>query len=157
MTTGSTIKSSRGISLGQRRANDAWSCVRAACNDFDDKSLKDYAGEAKKLPIRIKASGLGQALAFVASKAKKSQKSGPALSQLLKDLSEWVLHKRGLAATWKPGDPEFPDATPTELLPAIVQGNSSFLRWSTDEVMTYLEWLNRFLEANVDVDPTGID
>lgn len=151
-------KQTLGVSLGQRRANDAWQRIATLKKDFEDdqSAQKDYAIEAKKLPIRIKASGLGQALAFISAKAKKSKKSkksGPALEKLLNDLSNWVLIQRKLP--WDPGDPEGNTERPTNLLSAVIEGNTGFLRWSTDEVMTYLQWLNRFLEAEIDFDLTN--
>ena len=142
----------RGVSLGQRRANDAWDRVADLKKKFDASAVKDYAGEAKKLPIRIKASGLGQALSFIAAKAKKSKKSSGALNQLLNDLSDWVVQKRD--APWNSGDPNDPLPRPGTLLLCIVKGDTGFLRWSTDEVFAYLQWLNRFLEAEVEVDAT---
>ena len=55
--------------LDQRRADHAWNCIRQIAGQ--EKDAKEYAGEAKKLPVRVMASGLGQALAFIRSKAKK--------------------------------------------------------------------------------------
>jgi CRISPR-associated protein Cmr5 len=98
----------------------------------------DYFGEAKKMPIRIMASGLGQALAFIGAKAKK--KDG--LKRLQQDLSVWVLdlvkHETcGVVC---------PSGT-SDLLHHIIHGESAFVRQATDETLAYLRWLNRFAEA----------
>jgi len=115
--------------LDQRRAKHAWEAVQ---KQKGKKSANDYAGEAKKLPIRIMAASLGQALAFIAAKAKKK----PGLTNLLADLTDWVIATRPL-----------PSQSGKSLLEAVVRGNSGFLRRATDETLAYLQWLNRFAEA----------
>jgi len=122
--------------LEQRRARHAWEAVTSLRNDqgaYDDKAKK-YAREAKKLPMRIMASGLGQALAFIRSKEDKDDESK--LGKLHKDLTDWVLKKRPLKA-----------AKPESLMESILLGDSEFLRRATDETLAYLQWLNRFSEA----------
>jgi CRISPR-associated protein Cmr5 len=121
--------------LDQRRADHAWRAVRAVVERYagDRDRAKKFGGQARKLPTRIMASGLGQALAFL-----KAKDYAP---DLLVELADWVLDKRGNAASRaaKPRD----DA----LLRAVVGGTSDFLRRATDEVLAYLLWLNRFAEA----------
>lgn len=123
--------------LDQRRANHAWNAVTSLAKIKDDKRLYDedarmYAREAKKLPARIIGSGLGQALAFVLAKAKERK----SLAKLHKDLTEWVIEKRGIRGEKR-----------ESLLESIVHGNSTFLRHATEESLLYLQWLNRFTEA----------
>ena len=117
--------------LDQRRANHAWQAVqRAEKRDGAHKPQepKKFGGQAKKLPVRIMASGLGQALAFLQA---KDYAPG-----LVAELSEWI-------ATRVP-----PKASePRDLLERVIQGESDFLRRATDEVLAYLQWLNRFAEA----------
>ncbi len=43
---------------------------------------------------------------------------------------------------------KFKGANPKHLLESIIKGDSEFLRRATDEVIAYLQWLNRFAEAN---------
>lgn len=122
--------------LDQRRANHAWHAVQAAkkqegCHKTQDP--KKFGGQARKLPIRIMASGLGQALAFL-----KAKNFAPGL---LVEIADWVLDKRA--------NPESEKAKPGDdaLLNQIIMGTSDFLRRATDEVLAYLQWLNRFAEA----------
>ena len=70
------------------------------------------------------ASGLGQALAFL-----KAKDYTP---DLLEALGDWVLKKR----------------TQTALLEAVITGTADTLRQYTAETLAYLQWLNRFCEAN---------
>ena len=51
-----------------------------------DEVAKKFGGQAKKLPMRIIAAGMGQALAFLCGKG-----YAPAL---LTDLGDWILDKR---------------------------------------------------------------
>ena len=108
----------------QLRAKDAWAVVEKVKGT---KGGKDFGGAARKLPVRIMASGLGQSLAFLKAKDKTPL--------LLKALGEWVLQGR-------------PDLKDKDLLNAVINGNADELRIYTQETMAYLVWLNRFCEAN---------
>jgi len=119
--------------LDQRRARHAWEAIQRLKQECSESACKEYAGEAKKLPIRIMASGLGQALAFVLSKATDKK---PNLKRLHKDLTAWILKERCL-----------PGRAPDSLLESVVRGDATFLRRATDETLAYLQWLNRFAEA----------
>ena len=114
--------------LEQRRSQHAWKAVQTIKSQ-PEKSRKDLAGHAKKLPMRIKSSGLGQALAFLNAKLNKD-------NLLHEQLSLWVLTERCIKAPDSKG-----------LLESLVKGNSDQLRRSTEEVLAWLEWFNRFAEA----------
>jgi len=118
--------------LEQRRAEHAWKAVQAV-KKANEKGFPKFHGQAKKLPVRIIASGLGQALAFL-----KAKKYAP---DLLCELGDWILDKR-----LNPGSNK-PKPDDTALLKAVVEGDADFLRWATDEVLAYLQWLNRFADA----------
>lgn len=86
--------------------------------------------------MRVMASGLGPALAFLRAKGE--------VPGLLAAMSDWVLNQRGLG-------PVSPDA----LLGAIVRGDSDFLRRATDEALAYLQWVKRFAEAEIGDEEDG--
>jgi CRISPR-associated protein Cmr5 len=125
--------------LDQRRAKHAWEAVTSfARQDADGKrrygdDAQEYAREAKKLPARIMAAGLGQALAFILAKAKDKK---PNLSRLHEHLSRWVIRERPLTAK-----------VPDNLMLSIIEGDSMFLRQATAEALAYLQWLVRFADA----------
>jgi CRISPR-associated protein Cmr5 len=104
------------------------------------EKAKKFGGQARKLPTRIVASGLGQALAFLNAK--------DYAPDLLGALGEWVL------SVVKPtGEVQIELTKPgtkreEELLKAVILGTSDYLRRATDEALAYLQWLNRFCEAN---------
>jgi CRISPR-associated protein Cmr5 len=119
----------------QRRAKHAWDAVKAIKAIKEDKShAKKYGGQAKKLPTRIMSAGLGQALAFL-----RAKDYAPAL---LVDVADWVLLRRREMAP-------APTAKPAQdaLIQEIMKRDSDFLRWATDEALAYLQWLNRFADA----------
>jgi CRISPR-associated protein Cmr5 len=118
--------------LDQRRAQHAWKAVRVVVDENKEKAKK-FGGQAKKLPTRIIASGLGQALAFLKAKGYAPD--------LLIALGDWVLDKRANPASTKPKPKD------DTLLQAVISGTSDFLRRATDETLAYLLWLNRFAEA----------
>lgn len=117
--------------LDQLRAKHAWEAVQRAkaCQGIHrPQAPKKFGGQAKKLPIRIMASGLGQSLAFLAAKD-----DAPGL---IAELSDWI----NMQIKPAPGQAE-------QLLERIIKGDSDFLRRATDEVLVYLQWLTRFAEA----------
>jgi CRISPR-associated protein Cmr5 len=118
--------------LGQRRANHAWKAIEQVLK-LKDGARKEYGTHAKKLPLRIRTAGLGPALAFLLAKAADKKDH---LKRLHGDLTDWAIKGRGLPAKHK-----------DNLLQSIVDGDSDFLRRATDEALAYLEWLNRFAEA----------
>ena len=101
------------------------------------KEKEDYQRETKRLPVRILTAGLGHALAFLHAKG------GNANDALLRDVADWILNKRN--------DPENSEEPPTQnaLIRKITEGNSTFLRVTTDETLAYLQWLTRFAEAEL--------
>ncbi|MDD4268939.1 MAG: type III-B CRISPR module-associated protein Cmr5 [Pirellulales bacterium] len=119
--------------LDQRRAAHAWEAIQRVKVNPEKPDREEYAGEAKKLPIRIMTSGLGQALAFLLAKARDKKKT---LGQLHEDLTDWALRQRGLKGVAN-----------DSLIRSVIEGDSIFLRQVTDEVLAYLQWLNRFAEA----------
>lgn len=101
-----------------RRADHAWNTLRTVKPD----DFEDFKIQVKKLPSRILTAGLGHAMAFLEAK----QDSPP----LINALNDWMLNDKRKS-----------------LVEAIVKGDSDFLRRTTDEVMAYLLWLKRFVEA----------
>jgi CRISPR-associated protein Cmr5 len=128
-----------GPTLDQRRAAHAWDVVQRAklkLGHHQKQEPKKFGGQAKKLPTRIIAAGLGQALAFL-----KAKDYAPGL---LSELTDWM-------ATRIPPK----QGQPRDLLERIVKGDSDFLRRATEELLAYFVWLNRFAEAEGLTDEEG--
>ncbi|MCS7078857.1 MAG: type III-B CRISPR module-associated protein Cmr5 [Chloracidobacterium sp.] len=128
------LVASKSRTLDQRRAAHAWDAVQRA-KQLGADDAKKYGGQAKKLPVRILTSGLGPALAFLKAKAYAPTLKAYAPT-LVDDLSAWLEERI----------PPKKDE-PHDLLERIVRGDSHFLRRATDEALAYLDWLNRFAEA----------
>jgi CRISPR-associated protein Cmr5 len=113
--------------LDQRRAAHAWD-VAQGVQRLDEKKKKEFGTQAKKLPTRIMAAGLGQALAFLEAK-----KYAPELRDAL---AGWIALRRPVS----PGGE-------TRLVVRVIQGDADFLRFATAESLAYLTWLVRFADA----------
>lgn len=120
--------------LDQRRAQHAWQAVESA-RALNDNAKKDFAREAKRLPVRIKTASLGQSLAFLAAKGEDAR------NLLLVKLGDWLLVQRELASR---SDGVI---TQNSLIQAIINGDADLLRRATEETLWYLQWLTRFSEA----------
>ncbi len=130
-----------GPTLAQRRARHAWTGVEDAKRMLRNGADKDYAREAKRLPVRIVTSGLGQALAFL------NAKGGGGRELLAKHLAQWLLVERRLAKGAAPVDVDG-----KALCRAIIEGDSDLLRRATGEAQSWLQWLTRFAEAEIGVE-----
>jgi len=128
--------------LDQRRAAHAWAAIAAA--KALERSDRDKFGiHAKKLPTRIMASGLGQALAFLLAK-----KYAPLLVQTI---NHWVLKREPFPRDNK----ELGRAA--ALVETIVQGDATSMRRHTAETLAYLQWLIRFAEAEGLTDKVDVE
>jgi len=124
--------------LEQRRAGHAWSHIEAVRREFSRQQQDEYAGQAKEMPTRIITSGLAAALAFLLATAKSgTPKEKPHFVRLHEDLSDWVLRQRPLPTA----------KNKNSLLESVIHGDADFLQLATDEALAYLQWLNRFAEA----------
>lgn len=111
--------------LAQQRAQHAWDAVQQALKrpDFE----KRFADPAKKMPARIRASGLGQTIAFM-----RAKEGG----DVLKAVAGWC-HQSGLIQ----------ESGEEGLLIQFKDGTAADLRQLTAEALAYLEWLVRFADA----------
>ena len=87
--------------------------------------------------------GLGHALAFVRAKGRSG-----AGTKLLRHIADWVLDKRNRPDST--ADAPEDDA----LIKNIIKGNGTDLQLHTQETLAYLEWLTRFVEAELEDDET---
>lgn len=115
--------------LGQQRAAHAWNAVERAFQALPgEKFSKEFADPAKKLPMQIRSSGLGQVLAFHRSKGQASA--------VREALGSWC-KEQGITRS------DSADA----LLELVRTGPAASLRRATAESLAYLEWLVRFADA----------
>ncbi len=113
--------------LDQQRAEHAWNVVEKV-KGKSEAEKKQFGTQAKKLPTRIMAAGLGQALAFLLAKGYAAD--------LQEALSNWLAARRRLKA----GEDE-------RLVVRVLRGDADFQRYATAECLAYLTWLVRFADA----------
>lgn len=107
----------------QERAQKAFLLV----NKRKDNAPKEYRPELRQLPSRILSVGLGQTLAFYASKGGIHDEIGGYLAQFLIGKSNTL-----------------------DLLNDIMNGNASQYRAYTREALAFAEWLKRYGSALIE-------
>jgi len=121
--------------LEQERAKKAWECV-VYCLIFkkdDEKWQSKYNSLVRKVSSCILTNGLGQTLAFL--KAKGEGKPDSEHEVLYQHIAGWItacLHINGDLLEW-----------------IITHANSQQYRRITMEVLSFLQWLKRFAEAQL--------
>jgi CRISPR-associated protein Cmr5 len=118
---------SKPKTLDQQRAEHAWDVIQKVKGKAEAEK-KQFGTQAKKLPARIMAAGLGQALAFLMAKEYAQD--------LQSALSDWLAERR------KPRPDE-----DRRLLVRLLRGDADFQRYATAEALAYLVWLVRFADA----------
>lgn len=120
-----------------REQDRALAAVAAVTNQREQlggaasEEAKEYRQELQQLPARILASGLGQTLAFYASK--RGEGAGAIVGAQL--------------ARFLTGDEK---ATPVTLLKRIMSGGAAGYRRETREALAYAEWLKRYAAALIE-------
>jgi CRISPR-associated protein Cmr5 len=112
--------------LDQQRATFAWECI-ADVLTLPPGERHDFGTQVKKLPTRVRAAGLGQALAYLHTRGNAPK--------LIENLDRW------LARSVPMFDAE------DRLLVRVIQGDADFQRRATGEVLAYLVWLVRFADG----------
>ena len=90
------MNSSGMQTLDQRRAADAWKVAQRA-SKLPEGEKKVFGTQVKKLPTRIMAAGLGQALAFLEAK-KYAPLLREALAGWLADAGPW--RRTRISGSW---------------------------------------------------------
>lgn len=119
--------------LDRDRAACAWKCIQEITSK-NIQEQKKYGTIARKLPTLIQVNGLAQTLAFLKAKGEAHHIAA------FKHLSGWVC-----------GHFHWQD---TDLLGKILSPNMDSLhyRLATAESLSFLQWLKRFAEAELDTE-----
>lgn len=133
----------------QQRAKAAWDAINEVNtyqHDSADKIKKKYRSLVLKSPALILSNGLGQAVAFFASKSQPKEGKQPSADNiahklLLKHLWDWLEEVRICSLGHQ-------DVKDVHKLPLwVTQATSEQYRHATAETLAYLHWLRRFAEA----------
>lgn len=138
------VPTSQQTTLDQRRASLAWQAIQSLekLPDRDVEQRDDMVRQAKKLPVRIMASGLGQALAFLFAKSEKK----PGTKDLLQLLKYWLVTETQLVLANQNAN--------EDLLVWLLTAPSDQVRLATAETLALAQWFNRFAEGKFKVDTT---
>lgn len=130
------------------RAEYAFKCAKegrdiAAGREIDGKKYRDgdYRSRVRKLPSMVLVNGLGQTLAFIASKRQKEKgKEKNAYDLVYKQLSDYF-SKECLSIKMPEG---------RDLCEWVISLDSQDYRQVTNEALAFLSWLGRFTEALIE-------
>ena len=144
--------------LEKGRAEFAYKCANEGNkitqkNQINNEYYEDdkYTSYAKKMPTMILTNGLGQTLAFIVSKRQKvKDKNQPgteknpknAYDLIYKHLTDY-LKSDSTARKQMPKDKE-------DLLEWVISCDSSDYRYTTQELLAFLNWLKRFAEGMIE-------
>jgi CRISPR-associated protein Cmr5 len=131
----SSNKSSTRSEFEQNRARHAFQRVQDAKAKLKEEEAKEYKAYAKKVPMLIKANGLGNVLAFIEAKAHKNK----AWAMLSRHIEEWLFDSQQHLLEFERG----------ELLRTLLNANSPTYRAVSQQVLTYLGWIKRFAEGQI--------
>lgn len=126
----------------QLRAKIAWQYCQEARSTLDD--FEKYVNLVKKLPALVQTIGLGQTVAFLASKSKgDANEKNTAEKLLYQHLEKW------LTRTGVPNGPYYKKAseetsTSLLLLHRIVNTNVNSYRRAVEESFAFITWLKYF-------------
>lgn len=127
------------------RAAFAYEKALSARDQLSNKAAAEYKAQVKKIPMYIKANGLGATFAFILSKA-KVQRDGQANSyQLIHDHTyEWFRQHKSYLLVDGNGNSL---VRQQEFAAAIVRMDSPSYRAATAEVIAFFTWLRRYAEG----------
>lgn len=125
--------------LARRRAAHAYEAIQKLCDNAEKKHLSEYKSLIRRFPSLVRIAGLGQALAFLASKASPASEKADNPHQWLADT---------LWGWWRQSPLCSSASAATSFLGWIVKESTLVTyRKATQEVLAYLFWLRRFAEA----------
>ncbi|MCB9053964.1 MAG: type III-B CRISPR module-associated protein Cmr5 [Lewinellaceae bacterium] len=125
--------------IEQERAAYAYTGVKRAKDSLGSKKAKEYKAYSKKVPMLIKTSGLGAAIAFMYSKGFKngSLQRDTAYGVLYQQTEHW-LQQKGWISQEEP------------MINAVIARQSKEYRAITNEIFALYNWLRRFAEGMIE-------
>lgn len=114
-------------SIDMLRAKDAWNRVSEVKRGGADRGK--YGSRAKDIGALIMTAGLGAALAFLRSKDEAAR-------LLYRHISDWATPRV-----------EFAKGSGNDLLPRLMENDTTDYRRATSETLAYVLWLKRFVEG----------
>lgn len=125
--------------LEQGRAAFAYNCALKASKVLKTDTGDEYKSYVNKMPMLIKANGLGPALAFISAKKENDQKKkGYAYKLIYEHIGEWLKIDSLKQVKLEKGK---------DLVNEVIKLDSTTYRAVTNEVLAFLSWLRRFADS----------
>lgn len=125
--------------LEQGRAAFAYKCAEEGKTIGKSKEYKSYV---KKMPMLIKANGLGAAIAFAFAKGSEGgiPNKNSAWGLIYDQIENWLMND----------DKHLIRFEKNKLAQALTESTSAEYRATTIEVMAFLNWVKRFADALIE-------
>lgn len=149
--------------LERGRAKFAYKCAQEgkeikSKQQIDGEYYQDdkYASYVKKIPQMILSNGLGQTLAFIVSKKQKQkEKEKPGSEKNPKNAYDLIYHQLIKYMKSSSSSRIQMHENKNDLLEWIVSCNSIDYRYTTQELLAFLNWLRRFAEGLIEEEVEG--
>ena len=133
---------SRTPSLEQKRAALAWQFVSPLAQANKARLRKGYYSLIRNFPSMVQSMGIGQALAFLMSRAQDEE----AHHTLLDHLTEWLWHNDS-PVPWTTTASRYTDMK-NKLMSRLLDESAPEIWWfAEEEAIAFSLWLKRFAEA----------
>jgi CRISPR-associated protein Cmr5 len=137
--------------LDRKRAKFAYSCVKQFIGNDEDKNKK-YRGYIRNTPTMILNNGLGATFAFMFSKRLK--KDGEVYNAIAENIYDWIIKDENKYLLKLDNKNNAQDKL-EELMNQVIELPSSEYRMVSNEILSLLAWMKRFVEGLVEGEDNG--
>ncbi len=132
--------------LDRKRAEFSYSCVKQFIGNDEDKNKK-YRGYIRNTPTMILNNGLGATFAFMFSKRLK--KDGEVYNAIAENIYDWIIKDENKYLLTLDSKKNAQDKL-EELMNQVIELPSSEYRMVSNEILSLLAWMKRFVEGLVE-------
>ena len=133
--------------LDRNRAEFAYSCVKKFVDNNDEEKNKKYRGYIRNTPTMILNHGLGATFAFMFSKRLK--KDGEVYNAIAENIYDWIIKDENKYLLKLDSKKNAQDKL-EELMNQVIELPSSQYRMVSNEILSLLAWMKRFVEGLVE-------
>ena len=138
--------------LDRKRAEFAYSCVKKFVDNNDEEKNKKYRGYIRNTPSMILNHGLGATFAFMFSKRLK--KDGEVYNAIAENIYDWIIKDENKYLLKLDSKKNAQDKL-EELMNQVIELPSSEYRMVSNEILSLLAWMKRFVEGLVEGEDNG--
>ena len=134
--------------LDRNRAEFVYSCVKKFVDNNDEDKNKKYRGYIRNTPSMILNHGLGATFAFMFSKRLK------VYNAIAENIYDWIIKDENKYLL-KLDDKNNAQDKLEELMNQVIELPSSEYRMVSNEILSLLAWMKRFVEGLVEGEDNG--